>query len=117
MTVSGRSVGGVTLLDLVGKLTVGESADRLREKIGNMVREGQKQFIVNLAGVPYMDSGGLGELVQAYATVTQKGGALKLMNMTSRLNDLLVITRLATVFDSFDSEAAALASFAAPASA
>jgi anti-sigma B factor antagonist len=83
--------------------------------VRSLLQQGQLQFIVNLAGVPYMDSGGLGELVQAYATVTKQGGALKLLHLTSRLRDLLVITKLATVFDCYDAEDAALASFAVPA--
>jgi anti-sigma B factor antagonist len=115
MTVSERAVGDVMLLDVEGQLTLGDGADRLRDKVRSLLQGGQKQFIVNLAGVPYMDSAGLGELVQAYATTRKQGGTLKLMNTTSRLRDLLVITKLATVFDSFDNEAAAVASFAAQA--
>jgi anti-anti-sigma factor len=115
MTVSERAVGGITLLDLDGQLILGASAEGLRDKIRSLLQQGQRQFIVNLAGVPYMDSGGLGELVQAYATVIRQGGALKLLHLTSRLRDLLVITKLATVFDCYDSEDAALASFAVPA--
>jgi anti-sigma B factor antagonist len=115
MTMSERMVGGITLLDLDGQLILGASAEGFRDKLRSLLQQGQQQFIVNLAAVPYMDSGGLGELVQAYATVTRQGGALKLLNLTSRLRDLLVITKLATVFDCYDSEAAALASFAVPA--
>jgi anti-sigma B factor antagonist len=115
MTVSERTIGSVTLLDLDGRLVLGASAEGLRDKIRSLLQQGQKQFIVNLAGVPYMDSTGLGELVHMYATVTRQGGALKLLNTTSRLHDLLVITKLATVFDCFDNETTALASFAAPA--
>jgi anti-sigma B factor antagonist len=114
MTMSERMVGAITLLDLDGQLVLGASAEGLRDKLRSLLQQGQQQFIVNLAKVPYMDSGGLGELVQAYATVTRQGGALKLMNLTSRLRDLLVITKLATVFDCYDSEDAALASFAVP---
>jgi len=115
MTVSERAVGGVTFLDVEGQLTLGDGADRLRDKVRSLLQEGQRQFVVNLAGVPYMDSAGLGELVQAFATTKKQGGALKLMNATRRLHDLLVITKLVTVFDCYDNEAAALASFAAPA--
>jgi len=115
MTMSERMVGRITLLDLDGQLILGASAEGLRDKLRSLLQQGQHQFIVNLAAVPYMDSGGLGELVQAYATVTRQGGALKLLNLTSRLRDLLVITKLATVFDCYDSEDAALASFAVPA--
>ena len=114
MTVSERATGGITVLDLKGRLILGASAEGLRDKVRSLLQQGQKQFIVNLAEVPYMDSGGLGELVQAYATVTRQGGALKLLNTTSRLHDLLVITKLATVFDCYASEDAAVASFAVP---
>jgi anti-sigma B factor antagonist len=111
MTVSERAVGSVTILDIEGALSAGEGADRLRDKVRSLLQQGQKQFVVNLAGVPYMDSGGLGELVQAFATTQKQGGTLKLMNTTRRLHDLLVITKLVTVFETYDNEAAALASF------
>jgi anti-sigma B factor antagonist len=114
MTVSERLVGSIMLLELDGQLVLGASAEGLRDKVRSLLQQGQRQFIMDLAKVPYMDSGGLGELVQAYATVTKQGGALKLLHLTSRLRDLLVITKLATVFDCFDSEALALASFAVP---
>lgn len=115
MTISERLVGGIMLLELNGQLVLGASAEGLRDKVRSLLQQGQRQFIMNLAAVPYMDSGGLGELVQTYATVNKQGGALKLLHMTSRLKDLLVITRLATVFDCYDSEDAALASFSVPA--
>lgn len=103
------------VLDLEGRLLLGADADGLRDKMNSLLQQGQRQFIVNLHGVPYMDSGGLGELVRAYTTVTRSGGALKLLHLTDRLRDLLVITKLATVFDSYDSEDAAIASFTASA--
>ena len=115
MTVSERTVGAITLLDLDGQLILGASAEGLRDKVRSLLQQGRLQVIVNLAAVPYMDSGGLGELVQAYATVTKQGGALKLLHLTSRLRDLLVITKLATVFDCYEAEDVALASFAVPA--
>ena len=115
MTVSERVVGGIMLLELDGQLVLGSSAEGLRDKVRSLLQQGQRQFIMNLSAVPYMDSGGLGELVQAYATVTKQGGALKLLHLTGRLRDLLVITKLATVFDCYDSEETALASFAVPA--
>ncbi len=116
MTVSERTIGSVTILDLDGKLVLGASAEGLKDKVRRLLEQDRRQFVINLAKVAYMDSSGLGELVQAYATVTRQGGTLKLLNMTSRLRDLLVITKLATVFDCFDSEDAALTSFAAPVS-
>jgi len=115
MTVSERAVGNVTFIDVVGQLTLGDGADRLQDKVRSLLQQGQKQLIVNLGGVSYMDSAGLGQLIQSYATTSKQGGALKLVNLTRRLQDLLVITKLSTVFESFDSEAAALASFAVPA--
>jgi anti-sigma B factor antagonist len=111
MTVNERTSGTTTILDLAGNITIGESADILRDKVRSMLQQGQKQIVVNLAGVSYMDSAGLGELVRSHATATQQGAALKLTNVTKRLQDLLVITKLSTVFDSYDDEAAAIASF------
>lgn len=111
MTVSERAVGGVVVLELDGRLILGASAEGLRDKVRSLLQQGRLQIVIDLAKVPYMDSGGLGELVQSYATVTRQGGALKLVHLTSRLQELLVITRLATVFDCFDTEEAALASF------
>jgi anti-sigma B factor antagonist len=115
MKVTERVVGGITLLDVEGRLVVGADADGLRDKVRSCLQQGRLQFIINLGGVPYMDSGGLGELVQSYATVTRQGGTLKLLHLTTRLRDLLVITKLATVFDSYEAEDTALASFAVPA--
>ena len=111
MTVTERPKGAVIILDVAGNITAGEGAATLRDKVRSLLQQGSKQLLVNLAGVSYMDSGGLGEMVQAYATVTKRGGSLKLINVTKRLQDLLVITRLSTVFDSFDDEAEAVASF------
>jgi anti-sigma B factor antagonist len=115
MTVSERAVGEITLLELDGQLILGASVEGLRDKVQSLLQQGRRQFIVNLAHVPYMDSAGLGELVHAFSTVTRQGGVLKLLNLTGRLRDLLVITKLATVFDCYDSEDAALASFVVPA--
>jgi anti-sigma B factor antagonist len=112
MTVSERSVGSVTSLDISGHVTLNDGADQIRDKVKSVLQEGKRHILVNLAGVSYMDSAGLGELVQAYSTVSKQGGSLKLVSPTKRLKDLLVITKLTTVFDSFDDEAAAVASFA-----
>ena len=111
MTVSERFVGGVTILDISGNVTLNDGAEQVRDKVRSVLQQGQKHVLVNLAKVSYMDSAGLGELVQAYSTVSKQGGKLKLVNPTKRLLDLLVITKLATVFDSFDDETAAVASF------
>ena len=115
MTISERIVNGVAILDIDGPITVAQgSADLLSDKIRSLLQQGQTQLIVNLAAVPYIDSTGLGALVHSFATATRQGGTLKLLNSTKKLHDLLVITKLATVFDSFDSEAAAIDSFRAP---
>jgi anti-sigma B factor antagonist len=115
MTISERAVGSVTLLDVEGQLTFGDGADRLQDKVRSLLQQGRKQLIVNLAGVVYVDSAGLGQLIQSFATTSKQGGALKLVHLTRRLQDLLVITKLATVFESYDNEPAALGSFAVPA--
>jgi anti-sigma B factor antagonist len=111
MTVSERIVDGVSILDVSGSVTLSDGAEQLRDKVRSLIQDGKKQVLVNLDKVSYMDSAGLGELVQAYSNVTKQGGKLKLVNPTKRLTDLLVITKLATVFDSFDNEADAVASF------
>lgn len=115
MAVSERMVGDVAVVTPDGRLTLGSSADGLRDKVGSLLHQGHRRFVVDLAAVPYMDSGGLGTLVQAYTTVTRQGGALALLHVTDRLRDLLVITKLLTVFDCYDSEAAALDGVAAKA--
>lgn len=113
MTLTERSVDGVTILDLSGNLTLGDSSQRLGDKVRSLLQQGQKSLVLNLAQVGYVDSGGLGELVAAYTTATRQGGALKLIGATRKISDLLVITKLATVFESFDSESVAVSSFRA----
>jgi anti-sigma B factor antagonist len=116
MKIAERTLGDVTVIDVNGPITLGDGdTDRLGDKVRSLLQQGRRQLIANLANVSYMDSAGLGELVQAYTTVSRQGGSLKLVGVTTRLNDLLVITKLATVFDSYESEAAAAASFGAPA--
>ena len=111
MTVSERGVGNVTILDVSGNVTLNDGAEQMRDKVRSVLQQGQKYLLMNLSKVSYMDSAGLGELVQAYSTVAKQGGRLKLVSPTKRLRDLLVITKLATVFDSFDDEPTAIASF------
>jgi anti-sigma B factor antagonist len=111
VTVSERSSGSVIVLDVKGALTLTDGADLLRDKVRSLLQQGHKHVLVNLGDVPYMDSAGLGELVQSYATTTRQGGQLKLLNTTKRIHDLLVITKLSTVFDLFDNEAVAVRSF------
>ncbi len=113
MQIEERVVGGVTILDLSGKMTLGEGDELLREKIASLVNAGQKQMLLNLEGVPYIDSAGLGEVVRTYTTVSRQGGKLKLLNLTKRIEDLLAITKLLTVFEVYENEAEAIQSFSA----
>jgi len=111
MEMTERTVGAITILDLVGKLTAGESAQRLKDKTESLVFQARKEIIVNLAGVPYIDSGGLGQLVSCYTTVSRAGGRLTLINLNAKNSDLLSITKLVSVFETFDSEPEAIASY------
>lgn len=107
-----RHVEGVTVLDLGGKITLGEESGKLRSAVQQALSAGSKKILLNLSEVSYIDSAGLGELVSAFTTVKNAGGELKLLNLTKRVKDLLVITKLLTVFDVKDSEKDAIASFA-----
>lgn len=113
MNVSERKIGVVTIIDISGDLTVGAASASLRDKVRSLLQQGQRHLVVNLGAVSYMDSSGLGELVSAFATSKRQGGTLKLVNLTRRLHDLLVITKLSNVFDCFDDEATAVRSFSA----
>ncbi len=107
-----REVNGVTILDLSGKITLGEGGLTLRDEVRSIVAKGSKKILLNLADVNYIDSSGLGELVSAFTAVKNAGGELKLLNLTKKVRDLLVITKLLTVFDVKDDETAAIAAFA-----
>ena len=111
LTIDVREVQGVSILDLSGRLTLGESASALREKLRGLAAGAGRNILLNLQGVSYVDSSGIGVLVSGYATVTNSGGQLKLLNLTSRVKDVLVVTKLYTVFDVFNDEAAAVGSF------
>ena len=111
MKINERNVSDVTVLDLEGKLLIGEGDELLREKINSLVEGGTTKILLNLGEVPYMDSAGLGEVVRCYTTVSRKNGKLKLVNLTKRLQDLLSITKLLTVFETFDDEGEAVKSF------
>jgi anti-sigma B factor antagonist len=111
MQIHTRNVGDVTLLDLKGRLTLNEGTQQLKETFDALMAKGVKRIVLNLQEVAYVDSGGLGELVRSLAAVGRHGGSLKLINLTAKITDLLVITKLLTVFDSYDTESAALASF------
>ena len=111
MSVSERRVGTVTIIDVTGKLTQGDADETLRDKVLSLMQQGRKDVIVNLGDVSYMDSAGLCTLVATFTTVRRQGGALKLLNLTKRITDLLSITKLLTVFETFDAEKEAVASF------
>ena len=114
MNISQRSVQGVCVLDIDGPITLGaDGSEKLGDKVRSVLQTGEKQVLLNLSGVAYIDSAGLGELVNAFTTVKKQGGALKLVGVTKKLKDLLVITKLATVFDSYETEAEALESYGA----
>ena len=111
MQIAERETGSVTVLDLSGKITLGEGDTMLKDKLHSLLHQGKKNVLLNLAEVNYVDSAGLGALVSAYTTVTREGGSLKLANITRKLQDLLSITKLLTVFETFDSEDEALRSY------
>jgi anti-sigma B factor antagonist len=111
MDIAERTVSEVTVLDLKGKMTLGEGDELLKDKINSLLASGKKRLVLNLEGVPYIDSAGLGEIVRTYTTVSRQGGSLKLLNLTKRIEDLLSITKLLTVFETFDTEAEAIKSF------
>jgi len=111
MHIHDRSVGDVTIIDVNGRMTLGEGQELLRDKVNSLIQQGKKKLVINLAEVPYIDSAGLGEIVRTYTTVNHQGGALKLLNLTKRIQDLLAITKLLTVFETFDTEAEAVGSF------
>jgi anti-sigma B factor antagonist len=106
-----RQVGDVSVMDAVGRITLGEGSSTFREMLRELVAKGQKKILLNLADVSYIDSSGIGELVSGFTTVTNQGGQLKLLNLNKRVKDLLQITKLYTVFEVFDDEATAVRSF------
>jgi anti-sigma B factor antagonist len=112
-----RETGNVVILDLNGRITLGESAASLRDTIRELLDSKQHNILLNLAEVSYIDSSGLGQLVGSFATVTSRGGHLKLLNLQKKLHELMQVTKLITVFDVYNSESAALRSFAPAASA
>jgi anti-sigma B factor antagonist len=107
-----RQVGDVTVVDAVGRITLGEGASTFRDTVRELAGKGHKKMLLNLAEVSYIDSSGIGEMVSGFTTVANQGGQLKLLNLTKRVKDLLQITKLYTVFEVFDDEAAAVRSFA-----
>ncbi len=106
-----RQAGDVTVLDMDGKITIGEGSVAVRSAIRRLLEDGKKKILLNLAGVGYIDSSGIGELVSSFSTINRDGGQLKLLNLTQKIQDLLAITKLLTVFDTYEDEATALNSF------
>lgn len=111
MKIVERQVQDVTILDLHGKILIGEGDEALRDAVNKAVESGKAKLLLNLADVPYVDSAGLGEIVRCYTTVSRKGGKLKLINLTKKIQDLLSITKLLTVFEVFEAEDEAVRSF------
>ena len=112
MQIEERMKGDVTIVKVVGDITLNKGGDvLLKDKIQSLLQQGRKKVLMDLGGVSYVDSAGLGQLVQVHATSTNHGGSLKILNVTKRLKDLLVVTKLLTVFDTYENEAEALASF------
>ena len=113
MTIQERVVGSIIVLDLSGKLVLGDGDTLLKDKIHSLVFQGRKQILLNMGGVSYMDSSGLGALVASSLTAKNNGGQIKLVALTKRLQDLLAIAKLLTIFESYDTEAEAIGSFPA----
>ena len=111
LNIRERQAGDVTVLDMDGRITIGEGSVALRSAVRRLLEEGKHKILLNLAGVGYIDSSGIGELVSSYTTINKDGGQLKLLSLTEKLRDLLTITKLLTVFDVYDTEAEALSSY------
>lgn len=111
MQIEERAVGDVLVLDVKGRITLGEGDEILKDKVNSLLNQGKKKIVLNLADVPYIDSAGLGEIVRTYTTVSRQGGSLKLLSLTKRITDLLAITKLLTVFETYESENDAVQSF------
>ena len=109
--LSTRQVGDVSVIDVSGRITLGEGSSALRDTLRDMVSKGQKKILLNLGEVSYIDSSGIGELVSGFTTVANQGGQLKLLSLTKRVKDLLQITKLYTVFEVFEDQASAIQSY------
>lgn len=111
MTANIRRIEGVNIVDLSGRITIGEGTIVLKDAVRNLLQRNEKKILLNLADVSYIDSSGIGELVSSFTTVGNQGGKLKLLNLTKKVHDLLSITKLLTVFEVFDDEAKAIQNF------
>lgn len=111
MKIEKRKVGNVSILDLKGKILFGDGIDELRQSINGAIKEGEKHLVLNFAEVPYLDSTGLGEVVRSYTTLKKEGGTVKIANLTNKVKDLMMVTKLITVFETFENENEAVKSF------
>lgn len=111
MKLSRRKKDDVAIVDLKGKILIGDGIDILREEINNLIEEKEKKILLNFKNVPYLDSTGLGEVVRSYTSVKKSGGSIKIINLTQKVEDLLSVTKLITVFETFEDEDKAIASF------
>lgn len=111
LTATVRHIGDISIVDLDGKITLGESTGILRDNLKSLLAQGSKNIILNMAGVGYVDSAGLGELVGAYTTAQGQGGTVKLLHMQTKMKDLMQVTKLHTIFAAFEDEQEAIASF------
>jgi anti-sigma B factor antagonist len=111
MKIEKRKIGNVTVFDLKGKILFGDGIDELRQSINNAIKDKEKQLVLNFAEVPYLDSTGLGEVVRSYTTLKKEGGTVKIANLTNKVKDLMMVTKLITVFETFENENEAVKSF------
>jgi len=111
LSIASREVDGVTVLDLSGRITLGEGSVQLRDAIRDLIGKGERRILLDLGDVNYIDSSGLGEMVSAYTSAKNQGASVKLLKLTKKVHDLLQLTKLYTVFDIYDDEASAIASF------
>ncbi len=111
MEIKKRTVNDIVILDMIGKITLGEGTAAVRNEVRNLLKEGSKKILLNLGEVNYVDSSGIGELVSAFTTTSNQGGKLKLLNLTKKLQELLSITKLLTVFEVYENEEEAIKSF------
>jgi anti-sigma B factor antagonist len=113
LSFEAKKVGGVNVLTPAGKIVIGEEVTALREKIKDLLKAGEKNILLNMAGVSYVDSTGIGALVGSFTTIRSQGGQMKLANLVDKVQDILVVTKLLTVFDVFKNEEEAIKSFGA----
>ncbi len=111
MKIEKRKIGSVTIFDLKGKILFGDGIDELRQSVNNAIKDKEKQLVLNFAEVPYLDSTGLGEVVRSYTTLKKEGGTVKIANLTNKVKDLMMVTKLITVFETFENENEAVNSF------